>query len=61
MTNLNNASKEKSPDKKEEIDNPVKAGKKAIEADKKINKQDKTSEQKDSEEKKDAEQWRNEG
>lgn len=44
-----------------EIDDPAEAGKKAIEANKVINKQDKSNEEKDKEEKKDAENWRNEG
>ena len=61
MPDKNDISKEKAPDKKEEIDNPAKAGRKAIEADKQINKQDKTNDQKNAEEKKDAEKWRNEG
>lgn len=61
MANPNDVSKEKALGKNEEKDNSIKAGKKAIEADKKINKQEKTDEQKNNEEKKDAEQWRNEG
>jgi hypothetical protein len=61
MANANEASKEKPLDKKEELENPAEAGRKAIEADKKINKQDKSDQQKNDEEKKDAEQWRNEG
>ena len=44
-----------------EIDDPAKAGKKAIDAHNAINKQDKSNEQKDKEEKEDAENWRNEG
>ncbi|HEY2726776.1 MAG TPA: hypothetical protein VGI61_06360 [Parafilimonas sp.] len=61
MPDKNDISKEKSPDKKEEIDNPAEVGRKAIEADKQINKQDKTNDEKNNDEKKDAEQWRNEG
>ena len=46
---------------KSKAHDPVESGKKAIEADKKINKQNKSQQQKDKEEKKDAVQWRNEG
>jgi len=60
MANVNDTSKEKVFGKKK-TDDPVEAGKKSIEADKKINKQDKSDQQKEMEEKKDAEQWRNEG
>jgi len=60
MANPNNISK-KEEFKKEEKNDVVKAGKKAIEADKKINKQNKSQQQKDKEEKADAEQWHNEG
>ena len=56
MDNSNEA-----PGKKKEPADAVAAGKKAIEADKKINKQDKSTEQVENEEKKDAERWRNEG
>ena len=61
MANPTNISKEEALGKQPEPDSPEQEGKKAIEADKKINRQDKTSEQKEREEKKDAEQWRNEG
>lgn len=44
-----------------EIDDPVTAGKKAIDAHNELNKQDKSNEQKDKEEKEDAANWRNEG
>jgi hypothetical protein len=57
----NSTQKSKESSLKEELNHPEQVGKKAIEADKKINKQNETTEQKDSEEKKDAEQWRNEG
>lgn len=60
MANPNETSKEKALEK-DETERPEVAGKKAIEADKQINKQDKSPEQKDEEEKQDAEQWRNEG
>lgn len=56
-----NNSKEKSSVKDDELNDPAKAGKKAIEASKKLNEQNKTEEQKENESKKDAEQWRNEG
>ncbi len=59
MANPENTSKKDALDKKQ--DHPEQEGKKAIEADKKINKQDKSSQQKEEEEKKDAAQWRNEG
>jgi hypothetical protein len=61
MSSENNSSKEKPLDKMEEINNPAEAGKKAIEADKIINKQEKPEQQKNDEEAKDAEKWRNEG
>jgi hypothetical protein len=51
----------KNTGKKSKAHDPVESGKKAIEADKKINKQNKPQQQKDKEEKDDAEQWRNEG
>ncbi len=45
----------------DEIEDPVKAGKKAIDAHNAVNKQDMPAKQKDKEEKEDAENWRNEG
>lgn len=56
---INNTNEEEVPKAGEE--SPEQKGKKAIEADKKINKGDKSFQQKEDEEKKDAEQWRNEG
>ena len=44
----------------EEINDPAGLGKKAIEADRKVNPKNNSSQQK-ADEKKDAEQWRNEG
>lgn len=61
MANSNEISKEKALNKKDDVQEPVEAGKKAIEADKKINRQNKTAAEQEAEEKKDAEQWRNEG
>lgn len=57
----NTKKNKKSKTEKQQLENPVASGKKAIEADKKINKQDKSQQQKEKEEKADAEQWRNEG
>lgn len=56
-----NNNKEKSSVENDEMNDPAKAGKKAIEAGKKINEQNKPDQQKENEGKKDAEQWRNEG
>jgi hypothetical protein len=61
MANSKDINKENAPGKKEEKDNPEIRGKKAIEADKKINKQNKSEAQIGRRRKKDAEQWRNEG
>jgi len=61
MANPTEISKDKMLAKKHDEHDPVQAGKKAIEAEKKINNQDKSTEEKNNEEAKDAEQWRNEG
>ncbi len=61
MANPNEISKEQALNKKNKKHDAAQRGKKAIEADKKINKQNKSAKQKDTEEKHDAEQWRNEG
>lgn len=61
MANPEDISKKEALEKDAKNESPVERGKKAIEADEKINKQDKSPQQKEEEAKKDAEQWRNEG
>jgi len=61
MANPTDITKEQALGKHPGSDDPEQEGKKAIEADKKIDKQAKTPQQKEEEDKKDAGQWRNEG